>query len=128
LCQNAGNSGKASTDDQPIFLVDWIQDFPDASDFLNTLFNSSNRPQINTTMYSNKQVDDWLNKAQVDKNESERYDLYQKVTEQVMNDAPWVPLYYPNNDFAVQPWVHRFYINQSLADPLQYLWIDKSHR
>lgn len=113
---------------QPLFLVDWIQDFPDASDFLNTLFNSSNRPQINTTMYSNKQVDDWLNKAQVDKNESERYDLYQKVTEQVMNDAPWVPLYYPNNDFAVQQWVHGYYINQSLADPLQYLWIDKSHR
>ena len=112
---------------QGMFQLAWLQDFPDASDFLNTLFNTNQQPQNNSSMYSNKQVDEWLNKAQTDTNETERYQLYDKVTEQIMKDAPWVPLYYSEFNYAVQPWVHGFYINPTLTDPLQFIWIDKNH-
>lgn len=112
----------------PIFLGLWMQDFPDASDFLNTLFNSNEIPQNDTTMYSNPQVDEWLNQAQTDTNPTERNTLYDEVTDQVMKDASWDPLYYATFQFAVQSWVHGFYINQTLLDPLQYVWIDPSHR
>lgn len=112
----------------PMYMLAWIQDFPDASDFLNTLFNTNQRPQNNSSMYSNPQVDAWLNQAQTDTNTTQRYQLYAKATEQIMKDAPWVPLYYPNYNYAVQPWVHGFYINQSQQDPLEWVWIDQSHR
>ena len=44
-----------------------------------------------------------------------------------MKDAPWVPLYNENFTYAVQPWVHGYYINPSLGDPYQYVWIDQNH-
>lgn len=112
----------------PMFSLAWIQDFPDASDFLNTLFNTNQQPANNSSLYSNSQVDQWLNQAQTDTNQTERYQLYTKVTNQIMQDAPWVPLYYSKYEYAVQPWVHGYFINQSLAnDSLQYIWIDQSH-
>lgn len=112
----------------PIFQLAWIQDFPDASDFLNTLFNTSQQPANNSTMYSNSQVDAWLNKAQTDTNPAERSQLYSQVTNQVMKDADWDPMYYSKYYDAVQSWVHGFVINQTLTDNLQSLWIDPSHR
>lgn len=111
----------------PFFQLAWIQDFPDASDFLNTLFNSNQQPMNNSSMYSNPQVDAWLNQAQVMPNGPARYELYSKVTDQVMKDADWVPMYYGKFIYAIQPWVHGFYINPSLMDPLQSIWIDQSH-
>ncbi|MED1202766.1 ABC transporter substrate-binding protein [Heyndrickxia acidicola] len=110
---------------QGIYTLAWIEDFPDASDFLNTLFNSSEQPANNSSMYTNKQVDAWLNKAQNDTNQQERMDLYKQVTEQIMKDAPWVPMYYPVTTYAAQTWVHGFYISPVVPDPLQYIWIDK---
>lgn len=112
----------------PFFQLAWLQDFPDASDFLNTLFNTNEQPANNSTMYSDKQVDAWLNEAQTDPNAQQRIDLYQKASEQIMKDADWDPMYYGLFQYAVQPWVHGFYINQTLADPLQFVWLDPSHR
>ncbi|MDA8337033.1 MAG: ABC transporter substrate-binding protein [Peptococcaceae bacterium] len=111
----------------PFFQLAWTQDFPDASDFLNTLFNTNQQPMNNATMYSNPQVDAWLNQAQTMPNDAARFQIYKQVTNQIMKDADWVPMYYGNSIFAVQPWVHGFYINATLMDPLQYIWIDQSH-
>jgi len=112
----------------PMFSLAWIQDFPDASDFLNTLFNTTEQPANNSSMYSNPQVDQWLNQAQTDTNATERYQLYTQATNQIMKDAPWVPLYYTKYEYAVQSWVHGYFINQSIPnDSLQYVWIDQSH-
>lgn len=109
------------------FLTDWGQDYPDASDFLDSLFNTNQQPANNSTLYSNKQVDTWLNEAQTDTNQTQRLALYQQVTNQVMKDAVIVPLYYSVRTDAVQSWVHGYYVSPSLRDPLQYLWIDQNH-
>jgi len=109
------------------YQMAWIQDFPDASDFLNTLFNSSQAPINNMSNYSNPQVDQWLNQAQTMPNGDARWQVYEQVTNQVMKDASWVPMYYDKTIDAVQPWVHGFYMNQTLVDPFQYIWIDQSH-
>ncbi len=114
---------------QSSFLIDWNQDYPDASDFLNVLLNSSEMPFDNSTMYSNKQVDQWLNQAATDTNQAQRLDLYKKVTVQAMQDATLVPLYYGKYNYAIAPWVHGYYINPNLEnDPLSHIWIDQSHK
>ena len=77
-------------------------------------------------MYTNKQVDAWLNKAQTDTNQQERMDLYAKATEQIMKDADMGSAYYPTvTTYAAQTWVHGYYISPVLSDPLQYIWIDQ---
>ena len=118
---------KVMTGTDQMFVSGWQQDFPDPSDFLNTLFNSNQRPQNNLTMYDNPQVDSWLNQAQYLTNQSQRNTLYANVTNQVMKDAVWIPMYQVVGYYAVQPWVHGFFTSPVVYDPLQYIWIDQSH-
>ncbi|WAH36234.1 ABC transporter substrate-binding protein [Alicyclobacillus dauci] len=105
----------------------WNQDFPDASDFLNTLFNSNQAPENNLTNYSNPQVDSWLNQAQYMADASQRDTLYAKVINQTMRDAVWVPTYQLNGFWSVQSWVHGFYTSNVMYDPMQYIWVDPGH-
>jgi ABC-type transport system substrate-binding protein len=119
---DVAESGKA-----PMFWLAWIQDFPDASDFLNTLFNSNQAPQNNMTWYHNPQVDAWLNEAQYEPDQQKRNELYAKVTNQIMKDAPWVPMWYDTFTAAVQPWVHGFYIPKATTDRYEFIWVDPGH-
>jgi oligopeptide transport system substrate-binding protein len=118
---------KAMSGTAQMFQSGWQQDFPDASDFLNTLLNSTQAPENNMTMYSNKQVDDWLNQAQYSTDEQQRNDLYGKVINKVMSDAAWVPTTQTIGYACVSPWVHGFYTSPVMYDPFQYIWVDKGH-
>jgi oligopeptide transport system substrate-binding protein len=109
-----------------MFASGWMQDYPEAGDFL-FLFQSNQMPDNNCAMYSNKQVDQWVNQASTSTDPATRTQLYQKITDQVMSDAPWVPLYYPVAYYAVQSWVHGWFAPAVNMDPLQYVWIDKAH-
>lgn len=113
------------TGKQGIFLLAWLEDFPDPSDFLNTLFNSNQSPQNNSTMYSNKTVDKLLNEAAVMPNGPARFALYKQAQNIIMSQAAWIPYAYPLFTAAVQPWVKNYYANPNLVDDLQYIWMTK---
>lgn len=117
---------KVQTGKAQMFTGDWEQDYPDPADFL-FLFLSNQAPTENRAMYSNKQVDQWMATANTSTNQQERVNLYGKVSIQVMQDAVWVPLFYPEVYYAVQPWVHGWYAPATLMDPMKYVWIDKGH-
>ncbi len=120
---NVAESGKA-----PMFWLAWGQDFPDASDFLNTLFNFPAEGSVNDcTNYNNPQVNAWLNDAQYSTNQARRLQDYKNATIQIMKDAPWVPMWYDTFTGAAQPWVHGFYIPDVGSDPIEWIWIDKGH-
>lgn len=113
----------------PMFWLAWIQDFPDASDFLNTLFNSNEIAAGNNLVsYDNPQVDKLLNDAEYSNDNSKRMQDYTQATDQIMKDAVWVPMWNDSFTSAAQTWVHGFYIPQVGQDPLQYIWIDKNHQ
>ncbi|MFB5191806.1 ABC transporter substrate-binding protein [Alicyclobacillus fastidiosus] len=105
----------------------WNQDYPDASDFLNTMFNSDQIPENNMDNYSNPQVDQWLNQAEYSTDQQQRDQLYGKVINQVMSDAVWVPLYQNVGYYCVQPWVHGFYTSSVMYDPFATIWVDPGH-
>lgn len=109
-----------------MFCSGWLQDYPDPGDFM-FLFQSNQAPANNMTMYSNKQVDSWLQQANTTTDQQKRLNLYDKATVQVMKDAPWVPIYYPVTYYAIQPWVHNWYAPSALMDPMSRVWIDKGH-
>jgi len=113
-------SGKAS-----MFLSSWGEDYPDPSDFLNSMFNSSNIPDVNNFSYSNKQVDALLNKGALMPAGAARDAVYQQVQNIVMAQAVMIPTTWPIYTAAVQPWVKGFYVNPTLSDPLQYMWLVK---
>ncbi|MCI0182745.1 MAG: ABC transporter substrate-binding protein [Acidibacillus sp.] len=111
------------TGKQNMFTLAWIEDFPDPSDFLNTLFNTNQIPVNDSTDYSNQQVDALLNQGALMPAGTARDNVYKQAQNIIMSQAPWIPLVYPVYDAAVQPWVKGFYINPNLVDPLQYMWV-----
>lgn len=113
------------TGKQDMFTLAWLEDFPDPSDFLNTLFNTNQIPVNNSTNYSNSQVDALLNKGASMPAGTARDNVYKQAQNIILSQAPWIPLVYPVYAAAVQPWVKGFYINPNLMDPLQYMWIAK---
>lgn len=125
--QSSWNTFLASneTGKQNMFTLAWLEDFPDPSDFLNTLFNTNQIPVNNSTNYSNKQVDALLNQGSIMPAGTARDNVYKQAQNIIMSQAPWIPLVNPVYAAAVQPWVKGFYVNPNLMDPLQYIWIAK---
>ncbi|WAH35718.1 ABC transporter substrate-binding protein [Alicyclobacillus dauci] len=118
---------KAMSGDAQVFFSGWNQDYPDASDFLNTFFNSNQIPENNMTNYSDPQVDQWLNAAEFNASASDRDNLYAKVINKVMSEAIFVPTTETVGHWCVQPWVHGFYTSNITYDPMAYIWVDPGH-
>jgi ABC-type oligopeptide transport system substrate-binding subunit len=117
---NKAESGKAQ-----MGLYGWFADFPDPYDFLDVLFNSAQAPINNWANYKNPEVDKELAQAATMPDGPERYALYDKIQDQILDDAAWVPLYNPVATFVHQSWVHNFYTNPVLEDPLADIWVSK---
>jgi len=116
----------AETGKLPMFLSSWGEDYPDPSDFLDTLFNSANAPAINNSEYDNSTVNALLNHAQVMPAGTARDNVYRQAQNIIMSQAAWIPTTWSVTTAAVQPWVKGFYINPSLyGDQLQYVWLIK---
>ncbi|GMA63901.1 ABC transporter substrate-binding protein [Alicyclobacillus fastidiosus] len=105
----------------PLVYTAWFQDFPDPYDFLDILLNGDEIPNNNWSNYNNPTVDKELAEAKVMPDGAARYALYDKIQNQVLADAPWVPLYTPVLYAVVQPNIKGFYMGPVLEDPLQNL-------
>jgi ABC-type transport system substrate-binding protein len=92
------------------FRGSWIADYPDAENYL-SVFYSKNPAPPNYTRYNNKTFDAYFEKAIAETNDSIRYDLYRKADQQVIDDAPVVPLWYDKVVWMVQPNVKGFVPN-----------------
>ncbi|GEO26019.1 peptide ABC transporter substrate-binding protein [Alicyclobacillus acidoterrestris] len=109
----------------PMVYTAWFQDFPDPSDFLNTLLNGNEIPLNNWSNYNNQTVNQELAQAAVMPQGQARLDLYDKIQNQILADAPWVPLFTPIRYAVVQPYVKGFSMSPVLMDPLQNVYVVK---
>lgn len=75
------------------FRGSWIADYPDAENYM-AMFYSKNPAPPNYTRYKNPAFDKLYEKALEETVDSVRYDLYRKMDQLVINDAPVVPLFY----------------------------------
>lgn len=79
-----------------MFRGSWVGDYPDAHNFLYTLFHSRNWGDAgNYTRYANPEVDSLLERAMTSTDQPERVELYEKAEAIIRHDAPWVFLYHP---------------------------------
>ena len=101
----------------------WFQDYPDPADFLDVLLNGNEIPANNWSAYDNKTVNQEFDKAIALAPGQERWDTYQKIQNEILADAPWVPLYNPVKYVIAQPWIKGFYIHPVMQDPLDEMSI-----
>ena len=105
-----------------MFDIGWIADYPDPENFLDLLFygTSSN----NHTGYNNAEVNRLLEEARVEQQEDVRYELYHKIEQIIIDEAPWIPLWYSGEQYVlVKPYVKDYFLTQLIIPKLRFVYM-----
>jgi len=108
----------------PMFVLAWYADAPDPDDFLFKLFYS--KSPRNFTGYANPVVDDLLLRARSEREAPRRIEMYRKVEQIVVDEAPVVPVWHYTYERLFQGYVKNIEVS-GLGDayiPLRKMWID----
>ncbi len=111
IVQRDANSVRqaARNGDADLVLKDWYADYPDAEDFLYPLLATANLGEGgNVSFYSNPAYDRLVDSARAEQNDSVRADMYRRADAVQFRDAPMIYLFFYNELFALQPWIHGF--------------------
>ncbi len=101
----------------------WQADYPDPQDFLDILFHSESR--LNHSAYINPEVDDLLEQARVATEWEARKSLYNKAEQLIVDDVPWIPLWFSGeNVLLLKPYVHDYRVTPLIVPKLKYVWIE----
>jgi oligopeptide transport system substrate-binding protein len=104
-----------------MYQLGWIADYPDPQNFLEVLFHSESAQ--NHGNYSNPEVDALLDKARGTLDQEERLAMYQQAEQMILEDAPWIPLYFDVENWLVKPYVQGFSIPPIKIPKFQYVSI-----
>ena len=94
-------------------MQDWWQDFPDPSDFVVPLFSKSNAVQggANPSFWWSPQVEAQLAASFGMTDQTKRLALFGQMQQEIMAQAPAVPLYQPNVNSVYSKRVQGFYLH-----------------
>jgi oligopeptide transport system substrate-binding protein len=109
----------------PIFLRAWFADVPDPENFLAKLFYSSS--PLNHMGYSNPAVDALIERARAESDTARRVELYRRVEEMVLDDAPVIPVWHQTYERLFQPYVKGVEVS-GLGDPyipFRKVWLER---
>ena len=113
------------TNKAPIFMYAWYADFPDPDNFLGTLFHSKSK--YNYMAYHNPEVDRLLDRARTERDYLKRMEMYRKIEEIVLEDAPIVPMVNHLFQMVYQPYVRGIEVNALGGPyiPMKKIWLKK---
>jgi ABC-type transport system substrate-binding protein len=74
--------------------------------------------------YSNPEVDKLLEQARTEQDPEERLQLYQEVEQIIINDAPWVPLFYEVEYWLTKPYIQDMIYPSMIIPKLQYVSVE----
>lgn len=87
----------------------WHADYPEAENFLYPLFFSKNTGAGgNRSFYHNKDVDYLLTESQETIDKEKRFALYRRIERIIVDDAPWIFLWYGSKRIALSERVANF--------------------
>jgi peptide/nickel transport system substrate-binding protein/oligopeptide transport system substrate-binding protein len=90
-----------------MFRMGWTVDYLDPDNFLYVNLHSGNfGAKGNHSYYSNLEADKLMEEGRVETDTDKRMEIYKKVEQIVVEDAPWIFLFYYYNNIATQKWVH----------------------
>jgi oligopeptide transport system substrate-binding protein len=109
----------------PIFIYAWYADFPDPDNFLGSLFHSESKN--NFTAYHNPKVDRLLDKARTERDYLKRMEMYRRIEEIILEDAPIVPMVNHLFQMVYQPYVKGVEVNALGGPyiPMKKIWLKK---
>jgi oligopeptide transport system substrate-binding protein len=106
-----------------MFQIGWIMDYPDPEDIIDLLFHSTSRQ--NNTHFSNPEFDALVTEARIEADATRRLQLYQDAEQILIEEMPWIPLYFSSDHYVVKPYVQGFDPVPIVIPRLRYVTIDK---
>ena len=106
-----------------MFEIGWIMDYPDPEDIIDLLFHSTSRQ--NNTHYSSPELDALVEEARVESDVTRRLQLYQDAEQILIQDMPWIPLYFGRDHFVVKPHIKGFDPLPIVVPMLRYISIEE---
>ena len=100
-----------------------MADYPDPENFLDVLFHSGSAE--NHAAYSNPHVDQLLEEARSEADVAARLAIYQQVEQIIVDDAPWLPLFFDRDYLLVKPHVKGFFATPMVLPFLKDIWIER---
>jgi len=100
-----------------LFKKNWIADYADEETFMSLFYSKNFCPQgVNFFHYKNEEFDKAFEKVQRESNDTVKIQLYQKMDQMIVDDAPVIPLFY---DQVVRLVHHR--IKGLVSNPINLL-------
>jgi ABC-type transport system substrate-binding protein len=110
----------------PFTINAWFQDYPDPSNFLDILLHGGKITETNSNnraFYNNQSVNRLLDRAASMTDYEARLALYREAERLVVDDAPWIFVYYPTRYVLVQPWVHGYRLHPVWSSREDLVWL-----
>ena len=105
-----------------MFAVAWGADYPDPENFLDILFHSDS--SNNHMAYDSPQVDALLEQARVEPDQTTRYNLYNRIEQMIIDDAPWVPLWHSSErKVLIKPNVKDYHLVPMTIPKLRFVYL-----
>lgn len=106
-----------------MFMLGWVADYPDPHNFLDNLFYTES--ENNAFGYSNPELDNLLDQAAVEQDNATRLSMYQQAEQEIVNEAPCLPLWFGTNYILVKPYVRGYELNPLGIPDLSKVYIEQ---
>lgn len=110
------------THDFTLQRAGWLADYVDPHVFLE-IWETGNGN--NDTLWGNAEYDKLLHQALAAKNDSERYEIYQKMDAILVDELPVIPIYYYKRVYAISPKVKGWWPTLLDNHPYKHIWIEE---
>ena len=98
----------------------WEADYPDPQDFLDILFHSES--SINHGDFKNAEIDAILEEARVESDINKRIALYHQAEQMIVDAAPWVPMWFTGDRYAlVKDYVEGYVMTPMIVPKLRQI-------
>jgi oligopeptide transport system substrate-binding protein len=106
-----------------MFMLAWVADYPDPHNFLDNLFYTD--AENNIFDYHNPELDALLDQAGVEQNDEARLMMYQQAEQEIVDEAPCLPLCFGRNYVLVKPYVKGYSLGPLGIPDLAKVYIER---
>jgi ABC-type transport system substrate-binding protein len=115
---------KVTTRQHQGYTMAWGADYPDAENFLGLLYCPNSAPGSNGSNYCNPEFDALFKTATQMQDSPERTTMYEKLSEMVAIDTPWIYGFHRPEVYVSQAWLKNFKQMEFNHSQFQYLGVD----
>jgi ABC-type transport system substrate-binding protein len=109
----------------------WSADYPDPGNFFEPLFTAAaitEEESQNRAFYVNPALDQLLEEARKELDQTRRFALYKRAEDMVLDDAPWAVTYTKRWYELWQPYLHGYKIHPAVTQRIGFTWLDQKAR